>query len=85
MAAATKLYKDENERRSEIHPLLEELIDCTFEAYESENGARIDDVCLVDKFCPLMAEYKNEIGTGGTDTSVQIAFGHAKWAAQKRV
>ena len=86
MAAATALYKNEDARQNAISPLLEELVGCRFRKFDTNNDAHIDDASHVDEiFCTLIAEYKNEIGTGGTDGSIQVSFGHAKWAAQNRV
>jgi hypothetical protein len=85
MDAAAALYPNENARQHAIRPFLEDLIGCKFISIQTDNGAHIDDVSSVNEFCPLMAEYKHEIGTGGTDGTIQVSFGHAKWAAQQRV
>ncbi|PVF94056.1 hypothetical protein CPB86DRAFT_876678 [Serendipita vermifera] len=85
MNVATALYIDEKARQSAVRPLLEDLIGCKFIKIETDNAARIDDVSSVNEFCPLMAEYKHEIGTGGTDGTIQVSFDHAKWAAQHRM
>ena len=86
MAAATAFYGNEMARQNAMSPLLGELIGCRFKKYKTTNGARLDDASLVDEiFCTLIAEYKNDIGTGGCDGSIQVSFGHAKWAAQEKV
>ena len=85
METSLELYENENYRADSVGPLLGQLIDCSLGRHQTQNGAQPDGVSNVGEFFPLIAEYKNEIGSGGTDGSIQVGLGHSKWAAQKKV
>ena len=78
-------YGSEIDRVKKILPSLQTLIGSTLISVTTENSAKLDGVALVREFAKIILEYKNEIGEGGTDGSIQVAIGYGKWVVQSRV
>lgn len=89
MKEASAIYPTEGKRRSELNPLLSDVL-----------GVHIQAVVNDDKTCPdgivefpitmglastLHEEDKNENGDGGSDPSTQVSFSYARGWAQSKV
>ena len=90
MTASVDLYPSENDRRSAIRPIIENLLANgddirRLSQVATDTGARVDGAIEIGFYCPLVLEEKNEIGTGNTDGTIQVGLGHAKWATQNKV
>ncbi|GES96999.1 hypothetical protein RCL_jg4125.t1 [Rhizophagus clarus] len=86
---AGQIYQNEGVRQKALRPFFTSLFDGIQPiSIVTSNGSIDDDVLLTDnvvlgeKAAPILWEYKNEIGTGGKDPSIQGGCGYAKYWAQ---
>ncbi|CAG8696441.1 9038_t:CDS:2, partial [Funneliformis caledonium] len=84
-----QIYQNEGGRQNALRPFFTSLFDGIQPvSIATDNGSIDDDVLLTDnkvfgeKAVSILWEYKNEIGTGGKDPSIQGGCGHAKYWAQ---
>ncbi|GBB83306.1 hypothetical protein RclHR1_10030001 [Rhizophagus clarus] len=89
---AGQIYQNEGVRQKALRPFFTSLFDGIQPiSIVTSNGSIDDDVLLTDnvvlgeKAAPILWEYKNEIGTGGKDPSIQGGCGYAKYWAQLQV
>ena len=78
-----QIYEDKSLRQKALRPFFTSLFDGIQPiSFLTDNGAIIDDVLFTDnrefgeKAIPIIWEYKNEIGTGGKDPSIQGGCGY---------
>ncbi|POG67685.1 hypothetical protein GLOIN_2v1800226 [Rhizophagus irregularis DAOM 181602=DAOM 197198] len=88
---AGQIYKNEGFRQKALRPFFTSLFDGIQPiSIVTNNGSIDDDVLLTDnvvlgeKAVPILWEYKNEIGAGGKDPSIQGGCGYAKYWAQSQ-
>ncbi|CAB4395380.1 unnamed protein product [Rhizophagus irregularis] len=88
---AGQIYKNEGFRQKALRPFFTSLFDGIQPiSIVTNNGSIDDDVLLTDnvvlgeKAIPILWEYKNEIGAGGKDPSIQGGCGYAKYWAQSQ-
>jgi hypothetical protein len=89
---AGQIYQNEGDRQHALRPFFTSLFDGIQPvSVATDNGSIDDDVLLTDnvvigeKAAPILWEYKNEIGAGGKDPSIQGGCGYAKYWAQSQV
>jgi len=90
MKAASAIYPDEDKRRSELNPLLTDVLGHHIQAVVNSDKTRPDGIVefYVDGIGPAASmheEDKNENGDGGSDPATQAAFTFARDWAQSKV
>jgi hypothetical protein len=89
VAAAAAIYQTEKERTTAIMPLLSKLIGYDLINVRNEDQSISDGVaisnCSGKSATVALAEKKNELGTGGSDPTIQGALSYRKTWIQKSV
>jgi hypothetical protein len=90
MKAASAIYPDEDKRRSELNPLLTDVLGHHIQAVVNSDKTCPDSIVefYIDGIGPAASmheEDKNENGDGGSDPATQAAFTFAHGWAQSKV
>jgi len=89
MQAASAIYKNEDERRNRLTPLLCKILGVDVQKILNEDKTNPDGIVekLFDKARSLLLlkEEKNEVGEGGSDPSTQAGLSTGRCWAQPRV
>jgi hypothetical protein len=89
MKAASAIYPDEDKRRSELNPILSDVLSVYIQAIVNSDKTRPDGIVefLIVNVGPaaiMLEEDKNENGDGGSDSSTQVCFTFGRsWADPK--
>ena len=89
MNIAPQGYISEEERQSALEEHFWKIFGMWPQRLEIKNGSRFDGILTSDVFSEKTAtvifEYKNELGVGAADPTIQAALGYSKFWAQDHV
>ena len=90
LVASSAVYRQEKRRQATLTRILGKLLSRSIDVVQLEDGTSNDGVCTVhvgegSSALLLLCEFKNEIGSGECDPSLQASFSFTRWWSQDRV
>ena len=90
LVASSAVYREEKRRQAALTPILGKLVSQSINVVTLDDGTSNDGVCTVHvgegtSALLLLCEFKNEIGSGECDPSLQASFSFTRWWSQVRV
>ena len=90
LVSSSAVYREEKHRQAALMPILRKLLNQSINVVQLEDGTSNGEICTVHvgegySALLLLCEFKNEIGSGDCDPSLQASFSFTRWWSQDRV